>query len=454
MNPRWGGYKYVVPALFALYLILEWVWPSQVLALLLGVAVYYSARVWEVRGGVIASLFAGCALGLGLLHLGGRAVLSNREAIGGYAWAGVAAVALGIYVGSFTKQTRILEEVNADLRQAQQRLSALHRIALSLSATLDITTLLDTILEQLAGLWGYDCGAILLYDASRHELVLAAGRGYAREIGFRYPADQGLTGEVMRTGTPACVSDVGRDPRYIPGLEGARSNVAVPLVWQGQTIGVLNVESLQTNAYGPGDLALLTTVAEQAASSIGNARLHQQTKEASITDAHTGLFNYRHFQEQVGIVMREAQLTSSTCSLVMVDLDHFKDCNDTYGHPTGDDVLQQLAKVLRDSCRGDDLVFRYGGEEFAVILPNASADVAVIVAERIRERVALHRFTARSGYSLDLTLTASLGVANYPRDAISSIDLVIAADKALYQAKSTGRNQVVTAVQTSVSHQA
>jgi diguanylate cyclase (GGDEF)-like protein len=435
----------LVPGLFTLYLLLQWVWPSQFHAVLLGLAIYLAARAWEVRGGLIASLVSGLLMAFGLLRLFGVDGLRNPQGFGGYMWAGVAATTLGAYVGSATRQARTLGNVNANLRQAQQRLAALHTIALSLSATLDVNTLLDTILEQLGKLWGYDFGAILLYDQADEELVLAASHGYAREVGYRQPAGAGLVGAVVATGEPVCVVDVTLDPRYVAGVQDARSELAVPLKWRGRTIGVLNVESRQTGAYGPTDIALLTTVAEQAASYIGNARLYQQTQQAAITDAHTGLFNYRHFQDQVTGVIRDAQLTGSTCSLIMLDLDYFKRCNDTYGHPTGDEVLQELARVLRDSCRGGDMIFRYGGEEFAVILPDAKADMAVRVAERIRARIAGHRFTTRQGHRLDMYLTASLGVANYPRDAISSVDLVIAADKALYQAKTGGRDKVVSA---------
>lgn len=360
-------------------------------------------------------------------------------------WLGLLAMAvLALYLA---RQTRALHRANADLREAQQRLTALHQIALSLSTTLDVGKLLETILAQLGQLWGYDHGDILLVDEVTGDLVVAASRGNMNGPGHRLPADQGICSMVARTGAPLFVRDVTADPRYVPGLQGARSELAVPLVWEGRILGVLNVESDKPNAYGQADLDLLTTVAEQAAAAIGNARLHQQTRNLAITDPHTGLYNYRYFQEQMAAMVRDAQLSGGTCSLLMMDVDHFKKVNDTYGHPTGDALLQQVARALRECCRQEDLLFRYAGDEFAILLPEATSEVALRVAERVRDRVASYSFSTRSGRRLDFGITVSLGVATYPRDGLTPVDLVLAADTALYAAKGAGRNRVVVAGQ-------
>jgi len=442
---KWHWPWAMVLSLFALYLVVARLVPSAPPAVLLGAAVVVAARSWEVKGGLSAAGAAGLALAWGLWCMGGQRALTDTVTVSGYLLAWGATLMLAFSVGSLTHRTRELDRVNTDLRQAQGRLTALHIIATSLSTTLDVNRLMEIILEQLGKLWGYDFGAILLLDESGKELIISAARGYMVQPGERLPADAGVCGAVAQAGEPVLVADVTRDPRYIAGVRDARSELAVPLVWEGQILGVLNVESYTPDAYGEADLNLLTTVAEQAAASIGNARLHQRTRDLAITDPHTGLFNYRHFQDQVAAVLRDAQLTGASCSLIMMDLDHFKRCNDTYGHPTGDAILAQVAKVLKESCRSEDLLFRYGGEEFAIVLPGAPGEVSDRVAERVRERIASHPFITRSGRRLDFSVTASLGVASYPRDGLTQVDLLLAADKALYAAKSGGRNKVVSA---------
>lgn len=435
------------PALILLlilaYVAGAWFFPSHLHGLWLGIAVVVAARAWEETGGVVMGVFAAAAACLGLWRVEGPEAFREPVLLAGYGWAVLALIAMGLYVGSLTRQTRQMARMNADLLQAQQQLAALHQIALSLSTTLDAQRLMEIILEQLGRLWGYDYGAILVVDEATGDLVLSAAQGYAAKLGLRLRPGEGICGAALQSGKPVCVGDVTKDPRYVEGVEGARSQLAVPLAWEGQTLGVLSVESREVNAFGEKDVALLTTVAEQAAAYLANARLHQRTQMMAITDGHTGLYNYRHYLDQVTSHVRHGQLTGSSFALLMLDLDHFKRCNDTYGHPTGDHVLVQVASVLRASCRHDDLVFRYGGEEFAVIMPGTDKKAAYRVAERIRDRISTHVFVTKENRPLDFGLTVSIGIAGYPDDGITEVDLILAADQALYAAKQCGRNCIV-----------
>lgn len=440
---RWTSQPAFVPAVFGLYLVLACAAPSHWYIVLLGSAIVTAATNWEMRGGLIAAGMAGPALLLGLSRSYGSALIEQPRLLEGYFWTYVAGITLAVFVGSITRSTRAQATATAELLTAQQRLSALHTIALSLTTTLDAERLMEKILEQLGKLWGYEFGAILLRDEETGDLVVEAARGYLLRPGERLPAGSGVSWEVLETGQPVMIADVTRDPRYVPGVEGARSELAVPLHWEGRILGILNVESRLPGAFSPADVTLLSTVAEHAAAALGNARLHQQTRTLALTDAHTGLYNYRHYQETVTELVREAQLTGQPFSLLMLDVDHFKRINDTYGHPTGDIVLEQFARALRDCCRQGDLCYRYGGEEFAVTLPGAPSDVAGRVAERIREKIGAHPFIIKSGRRLDLPVTVSIGVATYPRDGLTHVDLLLSADRALYTAKSGGRNRVV-----------
>ncbi len=440
----WTSHWAFVPTLFVLYLGLNALRPSHWYTALLGVAIVSSAYIWELRGGLIAAGATGPALLFGLWRRHGDQLSGQVGLLEGYFWACIAGVTLAVVVGYLTRSTRAQAAANAELRNAQQRLAALHTIALSLSSTLETERLMEKILEQLSRLWGYEYGEILLRDEATGELVIEESRGYgAFSRGDRLPK-RGICWEVAETGQPILIGDVTSDPRYIPGVDGARSELAVPLRWEGRILGVLNVESRLPDAFGPADLTLLATVAEHAAAALSNARLHQQTRTLALTDPHTGLYNYRHYQETVADLVRDAQLTGHPFSLIMLDADHFKRINDTYGHPTGDSVLEQVARLLRESCRQGDLCYRYGGEEFAITLPGATNEVAVRVAERIREKVAAHIFVTKSGRRLDFPITVSMGVATYPRDGLTPVDLLLSVDRALYAAKSAGRNCVVT----------
>jgi len=183
------------------------------------------------------------------------------------------------------------------------------------------------------------------------------------------------------------------------------------------------------------------------------AKIHERTHELAeantrlaqlaVTDGLTGLYNHRHFHERLALETERSQRSGLPLSLLMLDVDHFKQFNDTFGHPAGDEVLRQLARVLADTRRANDVVARYGGEEFAVILVDTPKFTAAKVAERVRERINTHDFAEaapRAG-----KLSASIGVATFPDDGADAETLVRSADTALYAAKRSGRNRVVLA---------
>jgi diguanylate cyclase (GGDEF)-like protein len=185
------------------------------------------------------------------------------------------------------------------------------------------------------------------------------------------------------------------------------------------------------------------------------AKIHERTHELAeanarlaqlaVTDGLTGLYNHRHFHERIALEVERSQRSGLPLSLLMLDVDHFKQFNDTFGHPAGDEVLRQLARVLADTRRANDVVSRYGGEEFAVILVDTAKFTAAKVAERVRERTAGHDFTeaaAKAG-----KITVSIGVATFPDDGSDAEALVRSADTALYAAKRAGRNRVVLATE-------
>jgi diguanylate cyclase (GGDEF)-like protein/PAS domain S-box-containing protein len=222
------------------------------------------------------------------------------------------------------------------------------------------------------------------------------------------------------------------------------SYVCIPIVAQGETLGVLHFQAKPDHPQlGQSDLSLKNTFAGQIGLSIANIRLREALRSQSIVDALTGLFNRRYLEETLEREIRRALRSDQSVGIMMLDLDHFKKFNDTYGHDAGDAVLRETAAFLKQSVRAEDIVCRFGGEEFVVILPLADAKITQARAERIRFK--LHELTVlHQGKSVG-SVTLSAGVAALPSHAESAKALLEAADAALYRAKREGRDRVVVA---------
>ena len=222
----------------------------------------------------------------------------------------------------------------------------------------------------------------------------------------------------------------------------AESLLAVPLRARGRTLGAL----LLTGARGTFDASsrrVLEILANQAAATIQLIKDKEQQRQLAVRDGLTGLYNRRAFGELLSAsIANEDRRASGSLGLVLLDLDHFKKLNDTYGHPAGDAALRSLARLLDQHLRKGDQAARYGGEEFVVILPGSDAERTVGAAERLRSALEKHRFVFEGAR---IPLSASLGVAVWPADARDPEPLLSAADRALYAAKQAGRNRVVAA---------
>jgi len=217
--------------------------------------------------------------------------------------------------------------------------------------------------------------------------------------------------------------------------------VGVPFPTPQGVGGVLCVGCRSRDRLKPYEIHLIEMLGQQAAYAFENARLYTRMEQLATTDGLTGLCNHRHFQERLSVELERAQRSAQPLSLLLLDIDHFKKVNDSYGHPCGDEAIRRLAQVLKREARQIDLAARYGGEEFVLVLPDTPSKGAKTVAERIRAGFAKEQFRAPDGSLFQATV--SLGIAVYPRDGKKKADLVDRADKALYHAKRTGRNRVV-----------
>lgn len=338
-------------------------------------------------------------------------------------------------------------QTQAALRQRIDQLSALYRISNMASQAGALGATLNSMLEIASEVLPQGEAAILLLDESKKTLRVAAGQGYQSGVRFlEIPVGQGITGRCAQSGVTQVVHDIDGledEEAYIPGIPGARSEVAVPLIADGMIIGVFNAESVQPHAFSDEHVQTLTVIARQAAEVIRSAQLLQETRRLAVTDALTGLFNRRHFNQQLEENVGRAARYDEPLALIFLDVDHFKSVNDRFGHHAGDRCLQALAKTLRANVRDSDQIARIGGEEFAVLLIRADRELALSIAERLRDRI--DNLIIEEDPPLPVDLTASLGIAFFREDGDDPKSLMRSADRALYTAKRLGRNRVVLA---------
>lgn len=240
--------------------------------------------------------------------------------------------------------------------------------------------------------------------------------------------DKKTTGRIYKVEAPA-------DNRNVMRAQIAMQELAIPLISQNETIGVLNVEGLEEEA-----LEKFMIVARQFSLEIEKVRLYETVQELAITDGATGVFVRRYFLEILKEEFERSLMHNFKMSFLMIDLDHFKECNDAFGHLVGDFILKEIARILRQNVREIDFIGRYGGEEFSLLLPETDKTSAGLVAERLRAAVASQGFKAYDEFT---KMTISIGLSTFPEDAKNISELIDFADKALYEAKAQGRNRVI-----------
>lgn len=353
-------------------------------------------------------------------------------------------------VSAFADQVAIALE-NARLYQralqSADRLATLYTAGQEIAASLIPADVYDAVRRAVTRLIPYDLMLLGRFNAekSAYESLYYATPEKQRLLHDEPLASESelverlLAGKSMRTGQ--------LDPTTVERIVGGaqqgsqvRSMLAVPQLIGGRVIGLMAVYSHKPQTYSSDDERLLELLASQAAVAIDNAHLFREAQEMAFTDPLTGLFNRRHFFTMARNEFTRSQRYARPLALLMIDIDRFKDFNDRYGHFTGDQVLAGLAQRFRDSLRAVDLIGRYGGEEFIVMLPETGGQQAIEVAERLRRRV--EAFAIETGKG-PLSVTVSLGVAVYTPDCDRLETLIDQADRALYEAKNTGRNQVM-----------
>lgn len=337
-----------------------------------------------------------------------------------------------------------IEEAHRRAEEAE----ILRKAGAAVAATLHSDEAINRILEQLSMVLSFDSASVQLLR--KDELEIVGGRGWddpGEFLGLRSPVnDDNPNSIVVRTGKPYILGDTSRAHSSFrqDGLHNhIRSWLGVPLIVRGQTIGLLAIDSTQSNYFTESHLKTVTTFADQVAIALENARLFEEVQNLAFTDALTGLYNRRGLFEIGHIEFTRTRRLERPFSIIMIDIDHFKKINDRYGHPVGDQVLQFMASELGSTVRGTDIVGRYGGEEFAILLSGSDGKGAMEMAERLRVAIEKMPFYVEEN---EIRITISLGIAEHNANNPSLETLVARADQALYVAKHKGRNQVALGV--------
>ncbi|MGI8930209.1 MAG: diguanylate cyclase, partial [Candidatus Limnocylindria bacterium] len=392
---------------------------------------------------VVPMLYDGQTLGVIVLSQLGvdRFTDEDLQTMGIFASYAAQALANATSYGKLILQTTELERRT----ESQRRLLEVNQ---RLLWTLDQGNVLDTIADGLQVVVAHDNLSIYRADhAGQIMLPVLARETHSDAVGsFVIPFGSGLMGSVVQHGEAVMANDALLDPRavQVPGTPAEpEAVIVVPLVADGVVLGAMNLSRMggPEVAFSEGDFQLVQLFAAQASIALHNADAHYAMSRRAETDALTGLSNHGAFQRDLGALVERVSAPGSDgeVTLLMMDLDRFKAYNDHHGHPAGDQLLMAVASALGGAARDDDGVYRYGGDEFALILPDTTVADAVRVAERVRSAVA----ALSDGDATPVTI--SVGIAGLPGDAAGRADLISAADGALYYGKRSGEDCLVLA---------
>ncbi len=331
------------------------------------------------------------------------------------------------------------EYLREQLREREEELSVINKSTAILSSSLDIQGIFGSFIEEIKKVIDIHWASIVLIeDSDLCCVALSSLEGSAYRVGERIPMKGSGTGWVITQKKAFIEPDLENERYFQTGenfyKQGLRTMAYLPLSAKGKVIGSFIVASQKPHAYTQWHIRLLEQLASQISMPLENAKLYAQAEHKARIDELTGLLNRRSLDEMIDSEISRHSRYGGVFSLAIVDLDSFKAYNDNYGHPSGDKLLRQIGHIIKGAIRNADHAFRYGGDEFAILLPQTTVDAALQVTERVRKRIAEGVNTSK------IPVTASIGLASWPDDGISHTDIIAAADVTLYRAKRDGGN--------------
>src|SRR5438874_3426484 len=302
-----------------------------------------------------------------------------------------------------------MSEVGADRKRQVQELSVFHDVAKALTSSLNLDSVLQTIMQKMAEYFRPDTWSLLMVDETTDELYFAIAVGPAADSlkTLRLKMGEGIAGWVAKHGESLIVPDVYKEPRFAKRIDEmtkwqTKSVICVPLRAKHRSLGVIQLINCPMETFGDNELFFLNALCDYAAIAIDNARAVERIQELTITDDCTGLYNARHLYKTLEAEVYRSARFGYEFSVIFIDLDHFKQVNDTHGHLVGSRLLAEVGYLIKAQLRLIDFAFRYGGDEFVVLLPQTGKDAAVVVAKRLRDSMRNGDFRTDQGDRIDV----------------------------------------------------
>ncbi|MFH1888524.1 MAG: diguanylate cyclase [Candidatus Omnitrophota bacterium] len=343
------------------------------------------------------------------------------------------------------------ERNNSALQEKIKRYSGLKEIVEVIDQKLDLEYIGESLTSIAFSMIGASKGTCTLYLLDNRTQRLSLFKTKKENEGLIIKAKDGDIFDlwVLRHFSPLLIEDTKRDFRFdlekigVKDIRPISSLISSPLISEHKFLGLLRIDNPSPGFYSQDDLRFLATVCDLGAVAIENGELFQRTRDLAIHDELTRLYTKGYFIEQLGIKCNRGLRQNAFFSLLMFDIDYFKNYNDKFGHTSGDLVLKSLSHTITDSLKKfDPLVSRFGGEEFCVILPSQDKNAAYIIADELRAKIEKTKIILRNE---ETHIRVSIGVASFPRDAMDADGLILRSDKAMYEAKQNGRNRVCLA---------